>query len=229
MTIGIGITLPDGVLLVADGRQTYPGSPSKEPKNDANKIIKIKEQVFAIYFGHNIAGGAIADNLAINTLKEEGNIKISPDKWEELSNTAIEINWASLNKVRSLMNPEKLRVGLIVGGISEGDPFITGGLKTPQDDKPQTLLLKKEFQPTSLGGEAQNSEQLFQKALKKAFSNSRWSSSEGPKNDRIRSMLNKIVKVIKTVASNNSSIGGEIRYTVIRNGFQNDVGKISEV
>jgi len=224
MSIGIGITLPDGVLLVSDGRRIHPLAENKEIENDIDKIEKVKASVFAISFGVGQA-----TEPALKKLRNEASPLKPPEDWLEYLESSVTYGWRSfLNRLSPEVdiNHTALRAALVVGGISNHQPFIAGYLCSPEMKMDRPVMKKSPAtHKMVVGGEKYQAETKFANKSRSIIDTISWQSGVGPENKLIKALIGAAEEVIREVESKGSRIGGVIRYIVIRQNFLNSRGK----
>lgn len=217
MTIGIALTLPDGVLLVADGRGTYPYSNGNLPENNLDKLVQISSTIYAIPFGITQA-----TDLSMLILKKSILENSKPEQISSMCINCVKAGWQYLiNHVSDdvKVNDVRMRAALIIGGITGSELFITGSLIS-NNIHPQPILHKNTpFQLFMLGGEEQQALNLFNRRASICVGNIPWDYSSGPINATIKALLNEAMIIIRNIEFQNSEIGGVLRYVIIRKGF----------
>lgn len=217
MSIGIALIVPDGVILVADGRRSRPQSSNLNPvvEDNTDKVVSLTEHVYAIPFGV-----AQATDLATMSLKASIKHNSSPEHIRCETDASVELGWNQL--IRALasdvdVNHPTMRAALIVGGISQDDTFISASMQGTGVNQPP-VLIKDSFQFIVLGGEQHQADTHFAQQLK-GIGKHQWSLSEGPHNKCTRKILQSANNTIRHIAELDPTIGGAVRYAIIRKGF----------
>jgi len=215
MTIGMVLRLPDGVLLMADGRIRRPLAGNAVVRDDADKVQQIASKIFGIPFGVEQASDLVLEQLRSTATPD------TPKEYGNLLQLAVDQIWTDIeNRFGDDVDRThpSLKVAVLIGGILDGLPFITGALRavggivdSSFSDEPYAL--------SSLGGEEQEAYAAFIRAGDDALNAHKWESGVGPKNPQISALLRKAGRVIRDVGRHNEDIGGTIRYTVIRERF----------
>ena len=218
LTIGIALIVPDGVILVADGRQSHPQSsePNAGIEDNIDKVVPLTEHVYAITFGI-----VQATNSATMSLKASLKHDLSPEHMRCEIDASIKLSWNQLlGELASDVdvNHPSMRAALIVGGISHDETFISASLQGTGVNQPP-LLIKDSFQFIVLGGEQQQAKDHFAQQLEDIVRNHSWSFSEGPHNVFTRKIIQGANNTIQHIAELDPTIGGAVRYAVIRKGF----------
>lgn len=216
MTIGIGVTLPDGALLVADGRRTWPLANGRPPMDDIDKIEQVHSTVYAIPFGI-----IQATDCALVYLRERFTASSTLKGFASLLDESVNKGWTYLisNLDKSIdPNQRFMRAALITGGIVANQPFIAGCLYGSGIDPSLALHEGLAYQVFMLGGEEQHAIERFTEASGRSIPSS-WQAKAGPVNTTVKALLGSAESTIRAVSSQNSEIGGAVRYAVIRSGF----------
>jgi len=218
MSLGLGFTLPDGVVLVADGRRVYPQAKNAPaPHDDIDKLVPINETTFAIPFGVTQA-----TNKALRILQERSRPALSPEMLAEVVDFSVAAAWAFLHSCLAedvdLHHPS-MRAALIVGGIAEHVPFLIAVLHGPSINQKPVLLKGRSFQFVLLGGESFSSNQYFTEQADRLLCGVQWEPTAGPLNPTVRAVLEASSNTIRHIESRDSTVGGTRRYVVIRAGF----------
>lgn len=216
MSIGIGLIVPGGVILIADGRQEQPQSLNPHVVDDADKVVSLSDHIFAIPFGV-----VQATDLATLLLKPAIKPNFSPELIQDAVSTSIRVAWNQLLKILASdvnINHPTMRAALIVGGLSQDCPFIAASLYGSGVTQ-KSILIKDSFQFIVLGGEEYEANSHFANQLQVIMKKDAWSSSEGPQNRNTKGILQAANNTIRYIEGLDSSIGGIIRYAIIRKGF----------
>ena len=215
MSIGIGVTLPDGALLIADGRQIRFLAENKAPVDDIDKIIKVSESVYSIPFGVTLVTHYTIQEL------QNAPLLISPEdlsgRVEMALNEGWQDFWSKLAPDVDLKHPG-LKAAIITGGILNHEFFIAGSLCGNHSYTPP-MLHKKHSQFQVLGGEKQNATELLIRTSASQARGVKWDYSTGPLNQTVKAILEAAKSVIRLVESQDESVGGLIRYAVIRKNY----------
>jgi hypothetical protein len=225
MTIGIAMTLEDGVLLVADGRRTRPQAKTinTPPKDNVNKIHTISENVAAISFGVKQATDE-ALRLFRATLPNTStldDVRVHLERsvdaaWHDLmSSLAPEVN----------RNHPTMRAALLVAGLFANQPFMVATLYHPNGHVSPVMRTDK-FSLIVLGGEEQESQQFFTTLATDAVQRFSASPGTGTVNLLITALLASAQKTIRFVQQNDPDVGGIIHYVVIRRNCPYTAGQL---
>lgn len=224
MTIGIGITLDDGVLLVADGRYTYPdGRPTVD---NFDKFEPVTTSIRAIAFGERAATSIALQRLRQDLLNQHD--EVSPEEVRRRVTDYLETSWNNLvDKLgeEEVLQREDMQAALLVGGLSANIPFITVARFTVDrkrglTSKPEDLLVTTSSDSIVLGGEKQEADVHFGIEAQRAFEQHSASPGEGLENDLVSALLNLAATTIRMVETSDETVGGTIRYMCIRRGYQ---------
>lgn len=215
MTIGIAVTLNDGVLLIADGRRTRPLVAGQPPADDINKIFQLNSTVGAIIFGV-----AQATDVALASLRSTFSSSMSPDVIAGLAENSVNLGWHDL--MRRIADDvdvahRAIKVGLVLGGIANNQPFITGALK--HIDGGNSVLETSEHKFIVLGGEEQNARAEFNARAERAVNQFGGLPGTTLMSDLVSGLLQSAADTIRFVGSRVPDVGGTIRFAVIRKGY----------
>lgn len=216
MSIGIGLIVPDGVILIADGRRGYPQSANSHVIDDADKLIPLDDHIFTIPFGV-----VQATDLATLVLKSSLKSSSSPASIQDAVYTSLKLAWNQLLMRLASdvnINHPTMRAALIVGGISQNESFIAACLHGSGVDL-EPILITDSYKFIVLGGEEHKSNLHFADQLEVIMKEEAWDFSEGPFNRCIERILEAANNTIRHIEGLDSSIGGIIKYTIIRKDF----------
>lgn len=215
MTIGIALTLPDGALLVADGRRTYPPVSHKPPENDVDKLVRISPTIYAIPFGL-----FESTDFALHLLKRSLTEDCKPERFNTLARICVVTGWTHLLENSDKIvdqNKTPVMIALLAGGITVNEPFITSASYGTGATAESVFYKNDPFQFLILSEEEQGQDLFHQKVSN--IQHIPWDSNTGPINTTVKALLDAAGGIIRMVESKNPSIGGVIRYIVIRKGF----------
>jgi len=218
VTIGIAVSLPDGALFVADGRQTWPLAGGKLPEDDVDKLKQIGSSVFVISVG--ITQATDWAQLYLQQAFDEG---CTPETFVESLEASVRSGWdIFIDSLAPDVDPDHptMRAALIAGGFLTGEPFIAGSLCGGHANTSSTVMRKgPEIQFIVVGGEEQQSEERFKQEVEQNLQGLFWQSSQGPMNLWVDALVKAAVSVIRFVESQNLEVGGTIRYALVRQSF----------
>src|SRR5467141_1267918 len=130
MTVGIAATFPGGVVLVADGRRSYPLANTPHI-DDANKLTQVTPTVFAISFGVQQATDPAVAHLVSHAKSSD-----DPEVFAALVEESVLVGWSCFEQ-RLSPNVDRahkaVRAALIVGGLMNGTPFLASALSSFSD------------------------------------------------------------------------------------------------
>lgn len=223
MSIGIGVVLEDGALLISDGRKTRPLGDRSFREDDDIKINQVAPLIGAISFD---AVGATENSVTVLQNHLIDNLGCTPQQLQQAVFSSVEFGWDFFIKHRleGEYDPyhPALRAALIVGGISAGIPFITTTLirlnpAQPGSNTHHTLLHTAPHNLLILGGEQQGAEDDFARRALEAYN--RYRIGPGGSIDAFVPALREgAAETIKMVAAVNPEVGGTIHYACIRQG-----------
>jgi 20S proteasome alpha/beta subunit len=222
MTVGIAITLEDGVLLVADGRRSRPLVNGAPPEDNVNKIYQIDSKIAAITFGVEQGTDVALDHLRSNLSGD-----LSPQQLCVLVENSVDFGWANLlSRLGADVDRRHrtIRVGLVVGGLAAALPFVSGALK--HVDNGNSIVEVGPYKSIVLGGEEQNATREFDSRSSRAVQQFASIPGGGLMNSLVNGLLSSAEETIRLVAENNPEVGGTIRYAVIRRDFPYTTGAL---
>lgn len=218
MSLGLAVTLPDGVVLIADGRQIKPLAKTAETRNCVDKIQPIGPSAFAIPFGITQA-----TDRALQVLLEKWSPDAEPGTIAHLVDSCVASSWAFL---QTQFAPDvdrehkSMRSALIVGGLSKGRNFVVASLHGSGVQQEPVILSNSALQFILLGGEEHQSEAYFRRELEVKLADvASYDFSAGPVNELVGAVIAAGESVVRRMESLDSSIGGKIRFAVLRSGF----------
>jgi len=219
MTIAIAVTLPDGVLLVADGRICKPFT-QEVHCSDKDKIEQISPIISAIPLGVTHATNAALANLRAGVTATPAS---SPENFLAALQSGVIIGWQNFLQLLAPevdRNHHSMRAALVAGGIIAGVPFISGFLFGSHGQESSVIRTAPDPHFIVLGGEDQDAQGFFKRQAEIAFGTSAWAPNEGAENDLTKSLLSVAVETIRMVENADIGVGGTIRYQLIRNNYQ---------
>ncbi len=219
MTVAIAVCLEDGAVLVADGRQVHPMVPNGESVDDVNKIKHIGAGIGCIVFGITIASDKALRSIRSDVIDEAK----SPVEILQEIERSVECGWTYL---QNSLGPDvdrthkSMRAGLLVGGylpIQKQAGFIGGVLFRPDGHHAPTLETKP-FKSVVLGGEENNSHEIFRQVFEQEIRNI-VRAGRRTQDDSLKALLCAGIATIRKVEQHNPEVGGIIRYTILRRGL----------
>ena len=204
MTIGIAVTFNDGVLLVADGRRTYPLNPILPPQDDVNKIFQISPTIGAITFGVSQATDFVLHNLSLSLPP-----RYSPKDVSTIVKSSVNVGWSCL---MSIVAPDV------------DVHHVTGALK--YSDGENCVLEEGEYKFIVLGGEEQNAKDEFNQIAERAVQQFGANREFGLMDNLVEAFLRGAADTINLVSAKRLDVGGTIRYAVIRRGYPYTTGAL---
>jgi hypothetical protein len=216
LSIGIAVTLPDGALLVADGRRNYPLASATPPADDIDKIEPVDSMIYAIPFGI-----VQATNHALACLRARCHRAVTVDAFEGLLDDSVREGWtAFLDRLAKDVDRSQpfMKAALITAGIIAGQPFVAGCLYG--SNTAPSLVVRKDsaYSVFSLGGEEERASERFTQEAQRTLVRD-YQRCSGPLNTTVNALLASAAATIQGVGVENPKIGGTIRYAVVRSGF----------
>jgi len=200
---------------MADGRIRRPLAGNAVVRDDANKVQQIAAKIFGIPFGVEQASDLVLEQLRSTATTD------TPKEYGNLLQLAVGRIWTDIeNRFGDDVDrtDQRLKVAVLVGGILNGLPFITGALRGVGGIGDFSFS-DAMYDISSLGGEEQGAHAAFIRARDSVRNTHKWKAVIGPKNPQISALLRKAGRVIRDVGRHNEDIGGTIRYAVIRERF----------
>ena len=223
MTLGIAMTLTDGVLLVVDGRLTWPMIAGAPPNDNVNKIHRLAENVAAISFGV-----VQATDIALHQLESLLPSAFSIDEVRLHVDSSVSAGWRYLMTHLAPdvdRNHPKMRAALIVGGLVGNQPFIAGAIDRP-DGRDPAITRTDKFNFYMLGGEEQHARDFFATKAGEAVRNFETKQGTGIVNGLVNALINSAKETIRFVEAQEPDVGGIIHYAVIRKNFPYTTGQL---
>ena len=215
MSIGISVTVPDGVVLVADGRDHRMFGSGPQITDGVDKLQPINDRVFAVPFGVTSASSS-----AIRMLQRVWGVTQVPERIGRIVHRATRKGW---RRFVSQLDPHidrrdpRLGVGLLVAGIA-GEPFICEAICSEHTDIAPSVGTGA-WVTAVRGGEDQQARERFEEATKAIIDSVGWEGDEGPHNAMTQALMGAAADVIDQAAKESQWIGWPIRGVVVRRGF----------
>ncbi len=228
LTLAIAVCLKDGAILIADSLQITPFSDIKT-KRIVNKITSVTETVGCIEFG--------VSQITKEVLKQIDTKKINASLPSEILSEierAVFMGWSKWlpNFSPDVVNSISFKAGLLVAGfspITSTSGFIGGVLFSIEGfDKPTLVTIPN--QCIVLGGEEDNSNKIFIEFAKEELESQQRNFGQlgniGIRNSTVKAYLEAGRRTIRDLEEKNETIGGAMRYLIIRRGFQPEEGTV---
>ena len=217
MSLGLAIMLSDGIVLMADGRQTYPQAKESHTCDCIDKLEPIDVNSFAIPFGVTQA-----TECALKFLKKSWSPSLGRNHIKQLVDICVSDSWKYfLSKLAPDVDKdhETMRAALIVAGLSEMGPYIVASLHGTNVRQPPLLIIDSPLKFILLGGEKHNAEEYFIQQMENGLRGVKNESMDGPVNDVVNAVLFAGKSTIRHIEGLDSSIGGRIKFAVFREGY----------
>jgi len=218
MSMVAGLTLPDGVVLVADGMVATFTQGKGEPtalNPDVNKLEQVGPSIFAARFGVESVSGEIIERLRDGVYLSPGQVR------DRLQEVTAEV-WAPDGSVPLERLGDAAGVGVLVGGLVGGVPFLSAILRHPTED-PKDIHWEDAWAMWVCGLEPEADERFYStvgKAANGSFNRFGWPAFQGPMNDVVLTVLGSVVKVMQDAAENEPYSGGTFRIALVRKGYE---------
>jgi hypothetical protein len=214
MSLGIAIVLPSAVLLVADGRRTFPLVGNASVENDVPKILPLHEELAIIEFGVVQATEPAVEYLQRCSIVR-GGVREAVDCLEH----SLQYGWLSF-VARLAADVDRshpaIRAALIAGGVARGTPFIAGVLRDFSPPRSPTVSTST-YDFMVLGGEEHGSQAEF-KGRATTVIQQLGSHANLFSRSLFEGMLNAAGQTIRSTELVDPRIGGMIRYMLLRSG-----------
>ena len=137
MSFCAGFTIKDGVILICDGMVatfTPDENGPQEIDDEVDKLEKVSDSIFAVRFGIEEISGEIIEKLRwidypTPQAVYDRLVNVTDEAWSE----------AGSFFAGHLADLDSMGVGVLVGGIVEGVPFIASALRHPTGTAPDML------------------------------------------------------------------------------------------
>ena len=217
MSVAIALTLPDGVLLLADGRQIRTDAGSTVLSDKVDKIVPLRPRVFAVPYGlvpvtevvlaHLRA--VVADTLDPRTLYEEAR-QATVRAWRDLAGRLEGEDWK---------NDARFKAGVLVGGLLAGHQFYFATLGGTSVNEDGGVLEIDQVERLSVVGDHGGTEKALAASYSAALYGLNWSAGMGPHNLVTRRIVAVAAQAIGDLGRRRPTVGGTIRYVLVRKRF----------
>jgi len=215
MSFSLALVLPDGVFILADGRQVKPLFQDAIVSDDLDKIQIIHGTFALVPFGITVATDA-----AIQVIHERWPVPARREDVCQLVKNAAEYGWTT-TVCRLAADVDRtdpsLCCALIGGGVLDGKPLVTSILVGFTSHDSRTMDQAGEM--LLLGGEDFNVSGLIEQDIRQAFNKCRYNLRRGPCNATITEIVRLVAARVVWLGSQDRSIGGKIRYAIFRDRY----------
>jgi hypothetical protein len=212
MTIGIAVTMPNAVLLVADGRKTLPLVENSLVDDNVDKITVINNNLAIISFGITQATEPALENLkSLSIDVNDMNVCVKSVK------DSLDIGWNSMvSRLATDVDRSKsfMRAALVTGGLVDQTSFIAGVMHDFDVTK-QPVIRSGGLNTIVLGGDKYNSDTYFETKVVTFIQNTHV-SIEHFSESLFYGVLQAAGDTIRTISKYDNSVGGTIRYVLLR-------------
>lgn len=215
MSFGFALVLPDGVFVLADGRQVKPLAQDAIVSDEIDKVQLIHDKFALIPFGL-----IVATDVALRVVRENWRPDTVPDEACQLVESAVEQGWSTaLCKLAADVDRThpSLRCALVGGGVLGGKRFVTATLVGFTSHDARTMDQTGSI--LQLGGEDLNAPELARRDVQDAFDRHPYDVRNGPCNATITELVRLISARVVSLSSRDGSIGGRVTYAVFRHGY----------
>ena len=211
MSFAFAMTLPNAVILVADGMtRAIDGAGTTPLASDVDKIEPLGPAAFAIRFGiEEISGAAISDVRAGLSPSD------TPSWINHKINAAVDARWkAFLESGRVDPLNDSLAVGVYAAGIAAGVPFVSAQLRHGAQEEPSASFTTEIGVPFVIGFNSREMTDNFLQQLARVV-RPYWRNP-----DRcIEQLLDVAGKGIRRAErEREGEVGGTIRYAIVKRG-----------
>lgn len=218
MTMILGYCFEDVAAIIADSR-LYDLKLAKPVDDDHGKLVELCPTVFA-----GCSGYAIAVEMILERVKQADSSFPSHESLIEAIRDAAGREWPLVkNSAPSGIAPDQISVGLIVGGVLERMPFLSTIQISDEGIERSTVSSAIQCRMVSGVSDAAKT-RVFNGSLREKavwiIENVEYDRSSGPTNDTIRQLLEASGHAIRAVAAEDYTVGGSVRYVVVRNNYE---------
>jgi hypothetical protein len=217
MSVAIALTLPDGIVPFADGRQTRLSSAADVIGDDIDKLIPLQERVFAVPFGITLVTDHVIDGL-----ETAGESVGSPEDYRTLAEVLVGTAWAQFeaNLPESLdPDDDRLKAGVLIGGMFGDRQFFVASMHGVGVSQDPLLEVGVQERITVVGDDDGGVQKNFERRYVTALAGTSWRGSVGPQNEVTRRIVKVGIATIRDLARTVPSVGGVIRYVLLRSGY----------
>jgi hypothetical protein len=212
MTIGIITPLPDGVLFVAEGRQTNLSTSEESiASNDVTKIYQIAPDVVVITFSISGVTAHFLETLRQNF--DVPNVRIGNTHEEIVGaiDQLLERVWQRITFPPGTdFTHANITAGFGVGGLASGVPFV--GVSIRSKDLSIALLASDDQRARIvIGGNNCNPRQLYIEHERRELG--LYDAIDGNTEPTIYAVIRAAAKAIREVERYDPGVGGTIRYS----------------
>jgi len=207
MSIGLGVVLPNGVILASDTRQRNAFGPASY-EDVPGKLERLTDEIWAIQIGVTVA-----TEMALSKVREGLRPNLDSTEISKLVRNATCSAWEEFKRALGLTEESELAAILLVGGLAKDSPFLCGSYQTcyvregRREGVPRFVVLNP-FNFVMFGGKATSTHySTLENGLK---------TIKRLPGDPVPSVLELIRTVMEEAAGSDPGVGGEIEYVVIR-------------
>lgn len=224
MSVGIGLTMPGGVLLVADGRLSLPFAPGVPPRDGVEKIHVLHAGFAVLELGiRQVTAPAVA---ALRQMPWPlAATRLSPDQHRQRLAAVLDSGWTSLE---TQLGPDAdrthpaLQAALIGAGVAGRRSFLSGVLRSSGSSTP-TAVVTAPLEYIVMGGEAQGALPRFGRRALHAFC-AFGRGVDWAQGAPLSAMIDAAGHTIRDVQQSDRSVGGTVRFAVLRSALAPLVG-----
>lgn len=221
MTVLLTAAFHDAVILVADGRV---GNAFHVKDDNSQKLIPLGEN-----FVLGLSGAELATDMAVQNLRTAS--FRSAEQWESaLTAQALGCGQALINLVIPATLNDRMKIGLLAGGIDAQGTYIVGAIYGYGMEKPNSLLnrvVSGGMRYQMVGGESIGSSSIFESLVQPCLSDADLSA---PTTTELHEqIIASAAETIRRVAQADQGVGGRIHFHVLRKGQTPRTGAFAAV
>jgi hypothetical protein len=186
-------------------------------EDDVDKLIPLQRSVFAIPFGITM----VTDEV-LSQLKSAGESIRSPEEYQTLAETLVSTAWVKFEGrlAKSVdTNDPRLKAGVLIGGVITDRQFYVASMHGVGVSQAPILEADVQERLTVVGDDDGEVEGNFTHRYNTALARASWRGAAGPQNEVTRRILKVGIATIRDLSRRVSTVGGVIRYALIRRGY----------
>lgn len=216
MSFASGLTLPDGVLLIADGVVATWREGSENPfdiQTEVDKLEEVDDSIWAVRFGIEQISGRIIERLRGKTYR-------TPEDVDVQLRSAADIEWRNASLTMSTSS-DHYGVGVLVGGLVVDEPFIAAilrhPLQVPTDGK--DIFWKGPWAIWAVGFDTDEADSQYYKDVADTVRSVAWKPEDGPSNSLTKLVTCIGLRAIRELDSRDSLTGSVSRSVLVRRRY----------
>lgn len=216
MSYAIGLTVPDGVLVVSDSRASKLTSAGEYVYDGEGKIEVIAPNVVCVAAGILQLANAVIDDMRMQFASLDTLAAIRETQ-SELMDTA----WKVLTAHRAGLDPDALVIGVLTIGLRDGGPFLVASLRHEiEGAMAKDVALDQPWGFWSIGAVDEKTQTKFRSAIRTINHSCQYDSACGPANAYLNLALTASSAAIReTEEQVPNLVGGPITAVIVRRDF----------